>query len=91
MHGAPNCWATTRCGTFVRSDLCHSRRANQALHADLERGQNAVNLVLDEASRAGSDADQAAAGTVGHGGVSISTADDLGKALQARRRRQRRF
>jgi methylmalonyl-CoA mutase len=53
---------------------------NEALHADLERGQNAVNLVLDEAGRHGLDADQAE--TVGKGGVSISTYADMVQALE---------
>ncbi|MEE4376812.1 MAG: methylmalonyl-CoA mutase family protein [Candidatus Competibacteraceae bacterium] len=68
-------------------DVCQELRYstaeefNKALRADMERGQTAVNLVLDEASRAGSDADRAAAGTVGRAGVSISTGEDLDTAL----------
>lgn len=53
---------------------------NDALRADLERGQNAVNLVLDEAGRHGLDADQSEA--VGKGGVSISTYADMVQALE---------
>lgn len=53
---------------------------NEALRADLERGQNAVNLVLDEAGRHGLDADQSEA--VGKGGVSISTYADMVQALE---------
>jgi methylmalonyl-CoA mutase len=56
---------------------------NQALRADLERGQNAVNLVLDSPTRLGIDADQAEAGAVGQGGVSISSVADLDQALAA--------
>ena len=52
---------------------------NEALRADLERGQNAVNLVLDEAGRHGHDADQC--DTPGKGGVSISTFADMAQAL----------
>lgn len=52
---------------------------NAALRADLERGQTAVNLPLDQATRRGVDADQAE--TVGVGGVSISTLADLEQAL----------
>jgi methylmalonyl-CoA mutase len=52
---------------------------NEALRADLERGQNAVNLVLDEAGRHGHDADQC--DTPGKGGVSISTFADMVQAL----------
>ena len=54
---------------------------NEALRADLERGQNAVNLVLDAPTLAGVDADQAEAGAVGQGGLSISSVVDLAQAL----------
>ncbi len=54
---------------------------NEALRFDLERGQSAVNLVLDEATLAGQDADEAAPEAVGRGGVSISCVGDLDKAL----------
>ena len=54
---------------------------NQALRADLERGQNAVNLVLDKATLAGLDADQAEPDAVGQGGVSLSSLEDLKQAL----------
>ena len=54
---------------------------NEALRTDLERGQNAVNLVLDAPTLAGVDADQAEAGTVGQGGLSISSVADLAQAL----------
>jgi methylmalonyl-CoA mutase len=53
---------------------------NEALRADLERGQNAINLVLDEAGRNGLDADQTE--HVGKGGVSISTYADMVQALE---------
>lgn len=55
---------------------------NEALRSDLERGQTAVNLTLDEATRAGLDADQATADMVGLGGVSLSSVDDLAQALE---------
>jgi methylmalonyl-CoA mutase len=55
---------------------------NQALTADLKRGQTVVNMRLDVATLLGEDADVAEAGIVGNGGVSISSLDDLGKALQ---------
>ncbi len=55
---------------------------NTALRADMQRGQTAVNLVLDQATLAGLDADQATADQVGHGGTSISTLDDLAQALE---------
>lgn len=55
---------------------------NTALKADMQRGQTAVNLVLDHATLAGLDADQATADQIGHGGTSISTLDDLAQALE---------
>jgi methylmalonyl-CoA mutase len=54
---------------------------NEALRADLVRGQNAVNLVLDRPTLAGVDADQAEADDVGRGGLSISSVADLARAL----------
>ncbi|HRD65250.1 MAG TPA: methylmalonyl-CoA mutase family protein [Candidatus Competibacter sp.] len=54
---------------------------NEALRADLSRGQNAVNLVLDRPTLAGVDADQAEADDVGRGGLSISSVADLAQAL----------
>jgi methylmalonyl-CoA mutase len=54
---------------------------NEALRADLTRGQNAVNLVLDRPTLAGIDADQAEAEDVGKGGLSISSVADLAQAL----------
>ncbi len=54
---------------------------NEALRADLARGQNAVNLVLDRPTLAGIDADQAEAEDVGKGGLSISSVADLAQAL----------
>ena len=54
---------------------------NEALRADLARGQNAVNLVLDRPTLAGVDADQAEADDVGKGGLSISSVADLAQAL----------
>ncbi|HMQ52202.1 MAG TPA: methylmalonyl-CoA mutase family protein [Anaerolineae bacterium] len=54
---------------------------NQAVKYDLERGQNAVNLLLDTATLRGQDPDEAAVGEVGQGGVSIATVDDLAKAF----------
>ena len=55
---------------------------NEALRQDLERGQNAVNLVLDEAGQQGLDADQADVALVGQGGTSISTYADVVQALE---------
>ncbi len=54
---------------------------NEALRADLARGQNAINLVLDRPTLAGIDADQAEAEDVGKGGLSVSSVADLAQAL----------
>lgn len=54
---------------------------NLALRADRERGQNAVHLAPDRATRQGLDADRAPAEAVGDGGVSISSVEDLAQAL----------
>ncbi len=54
---------------------------NEALRYDLERGQTAVNLILDRATQAGLDPDQARVGEVGLGGTSIASLIGLGKAL----------
>ncbi len=54
---------------------------NRALRADLERGQTTINMPLDRATLLGEDVDRAHAEDVGRGGVSISSLDDLGKAL----------
>jgi len=55
---------------------------NQALRADLERGQTAVNMRLDLATLLGKDADASEPGLVGKGGLSISCLDDLTEALE---------
>ncbi|MDP8323114.1 MAG: methylmalonyl-CoA mutase family protein [Candidatus Stygibacter australis] len=54
---------------------------NAALLVSLKRGQDAVNLVIDEAGKAGKDPDEAKSGTVGKNGTSISCLSDLEKAL----------
>ncbi|VFM95802.1 MAG: methylmalonyl-CoA mutase [Candidatus Kentron sp. G] len=54
---------------------------NEALKADLPRGQNAVNLVLDQAALMGEDADADVGDDVGKGGVSIATVQDMEEAL----------
>ncbi|NJM12320.1 MAG: methylmalonyl-CoA mutase [Synechococcaceae cyanobacterium SM1_2_3] len=54
---------------------------NEALRADMSRGQNAINLVLDHPTLSGVDADQAEAAQVGKGGLSISSVADLAQAL----------
>ncbi|MCK9995858.1 MAG: acyl-CoA mutase large subunit family protein [Candidatus Krumholzibacteria bacterium] len=55
---------------------------NQALHHDLQRGQTAVNLVLDRAGHEGLDPDQAASNLVGAGGTSLGSLADLETALE---------
>jgi methylmalonyl-CoA mutase len=55
--------------------------ANAALRSDLQRGQSAVYLCLDKASRLGFDADKAPASTVGVGGISLSSPADLAAVL----------
>jgi methylmalonyl-CoA mutase len=54
---------------------------NAALRSDLERGQTAINLVLDHPTLHGVDADQADADEVGKGGLSVSSVADLAQAL----------
>lgn len=54
---------------------------NAALRHDLDRGQNAVFVTLDRASRSGEDPDLAAPETVGSGGASIASIAGFGKAL----------
>ncbi|MBN1826018.1 MAG: acyl-CoA mutase large subunit family protein [Candidatus Eisenbacteria bacterium] len=55
---------------------------NRALRHDLERGQTAVNLILDRAAQAGLDPDQAEPGDVGRGGTSIASVIGLSRALE---------
>nr|VFK34872.1 MAG: methylmalonyl-CoA mutase [Candidatus Kentron sp. MB]VFK77014.1 MAG: methylmalonyl-CoA mutase [Candidatus Kentron sp. MB] len=55
---------------------------NEALRADLERGQTAVNLVLDQAALMGEDADDDVGEDMGEGGVSIDHVKDLEQALE---------
>lgn len=54
---------------------------NAAVRSDLERGQTAINLLLDAATQAGLDADHANGATVGKGGTSISSIIGLSEAL----------
>ncbi len=56
---------------------------NSALRADLMVGQNSVALVPDCAGRAGCDPDEAPAGSVGTGGLSLADGRDLAEALEA--------
>jgi len=54
---------------------------NQALRNDLERGQTAMNITLDEATRHGIDPDVARAGQASMCGVSIATSKDFDRIL----------
>lgn len=45
---------------------------NEALKKDLNRGLNSINILLDNPTKLGLDADQSKAGEVGRGGLSIS-------------------
>ncbi len=54
---------------------------NNALRSDLQRGQSAVNLVLDQASLMGMDPDQCSPEMVGEKGTSIASMVDLEVAL----------
>lgn len=45
---------------------------NEALQSDLKRGLNSINIVLDNPTKLGIDADQSKAGEVGRNGLSIS-------------------
>lgn len=55
---------------------------NRAARLDLARGQNALQLPLDVATRRGIDPDQARAGEVGMCGLSLCTVADVAKALE---------
>ncbi len=71
-------------GWLVAQELPYPTAAefNEALRHDLDRGQTAVNLVLDTASQAGLDPHQAAEAQVGAGGTSIGSLADLAQALE---------
>lgn len=54
---------------------------NQAAREDLQRGQTALKITLDVATRRGIDPDQAAPGESGLCALSLSTKEDLERAL----------
>ena len=58
-----------------------SEEFNEALKSDLKRGQNAIHISLDYASKNGLDPDFAKAGEVGKDGISICNLDDFSNAL----------
>jgi len=55
---------------------------NEALKNDLKRGQTAINLPLDRASKNAQDPDQNSAVGVGEGGISVTTYKDWEMALK---------
>lgn len=55
---------------------------NDALKYDLERGQTAINIVLDEATKLGLDADYAKPEQVGKGGLSFSAILSMKRAFK---------
>ncbi len=55
---------------------------NNAARNSISRGLNALNMVLDQASRNGHDPDWAQPEQVGSGGLSIATLGDLDRALE---------
>ena len=55
---------------------------NHAARNSIGRGLNALNMVLDQATRNGHDPDWAKPEDVGGGGLSIATLDDLDRALE---------
>jgi methylmalonyl-CoA mutase len=69
---------------MVAQELPYGEAAvfNEAARADLMRGQNALNILLDVATRRGLDPDQTDAWKVAHCGLSISLFADLEKALE---------
>jgi methylmalonyl-CoA mutase len=54
---------------------------NHAARNSISRGLNALNMVLDQATRNGNDPDWAQPEEVGYGGLSIATVGDLERAL----------
>ncbi|MCF7912501.1 MAG: acyl-CoA mutase large subunit family protein [Candidatus Cloacimonetes bacterium] len=54
---------------------------NAALLPSLQRGQDAINLVIDAAGIAGNDPDEAKAADIGRGGTSISCLADMETAF----------
>ena len=54
---------------------------NNAARNYISRGLNALNMVLDQATRSGHDPDWARPEEVGSGGLSIATVNDLDRAL----------
>jgi len=68
----------------ISQEIAYSSPAefNTAARNSLSRGLNALNIVLDKATRNGQDPDWAQPDEVGCGGLSIATLDDLDRALE---------
>ncbi len=60
----------------------NAKEFNHAARNSISRGLNALNMVLDQATRDGHDPDWALPEQVGFGGVSIATLGDLDHALE---------
>lgn len=60
----------------------NSREFNHAARNSISRGLNALNMVLDQATRDGHDPDWALPEQVGSGGLSVATLEDLDHALE---------
>ncbi len=80
--------STNACGYAAEAwDICQgvpyatAEAVNESLRKDIERGQTAINLMLDRATMFCQDADTAGESKVGIDGMSLSCADDLAKAL----------
>lgn len=58
-----------------------AKQFNKAIIEDLKRGQTMVNLVVDEATKRGYDADEAEEALVGLNGVPVASINDLRDAL----------
>ena len=71
-------------GWFICQDsgCVRTEDFNAALRYDLHRGQNAVSLPLDTATRLGLEPQNAAAGEVRDIGLSLATIDDVDAALR---------
>jgi methylmalonyl-CoA mutase len=71
-------------GWFIAQEMPYPTQDefNRAIRHDLMRGQNAINLLLDEATQLGLDPDFAEKGQVGKGGTSISSISGLSRALE---------
>ena len=58
------------------------REFNRALREDLNRGQNALNVIFDIATARGADPDNAAVGEVGACGLSMASLEDMRTAFE---------